>query len=201
MKTFGISVFVLLAAANGQTPALAQSPRPSMANRAAPRAAHRENRWRYVWHNDRWWYWTTDERWSYFDGRRWVEFDARRPASGRLALGYRKAPAFESPPSVPPRPPRSWPGEAAGIEADLLNPFSPGGAAENTAPLLAPAPSRVRGGVGGLETLGRGMAQTVPSSGGPKSGGAGATGGGGFGGPTGRSLGAGSAAGGASSPQ
>lgn len=196
MKAFGIRTFLLLTAAIWPLAAVAQSPRPGMANRPAPRAAHRENRWRYVWHNDRWWYWTTGERWSYFDGRRWVEFGPRRPPSGSLAAGYRKAAAFESPPAVPPRPPRSWPAEAAAIEADLLNPFSPGGgAAGNAATLLAPAPSRAGGGLGGLETIGRGI------GGGRETGGGGATGGGAFGGPTGRSLGAGSAAGGASSPQ
>lgn len=183
--------------------AAAQSPRSNVTSRRAPLLGQRENRWRYVWHNDRWWFWTADEHWNYFDGRRWVEYDPRRAPSGRFAAAYRKAPAFEAPPAVPPRPPGSWPIEAVGIEAELLSPLTPGknGVAGTTDARpsfrLGPATS-----VGGLRPSGEGATHGLPRVGGGTSNlRRGTIGGGSFGGPTGSSFGAGSAAGGASSPQ
>lgn len=160
---------------------------------AASRSGQPANRWRYVWHNDRWWYWTPSEHWSYFDGRRWQSYDPRRPLSGALSAGYRKAPAFESPPAAPPQPPRTWSAEGVERETGLANSYYlEGGAAsaggmplggESLPVLGGPSPTpAVRSSIG---------TGTSPPS----------TGGGAFGGPKGSSLGAGSAVGGASSPQ
>lgn len=172
---------------------------------SAPRAGQPENRWRYVWHNDRWWYWTAQNRWAYFNGGRWVNYDPRRPSTGALAAGYRRAPAFESPPAVPPRAPRSLPAEAAEADAGLVDLFDlsrqPGttGSFEG----LLPTPSRpgALSGSGALGAAGGEIGGRPARATGTGRGGMGVTGGGGFGGPTGSSLGAGSAAGGASTPQ
>ncbi|HUY88231.1 MAG TPA: hypothetical protein VMV10_05830 [Pirellulales bacterium] len=179
------------------------------ASRGAPSATHdhqTEGRWRYVWHNDRWWYWTTDERWLFFNGRRWIRYDPRSSSSGALAAGYRKAPAFEKPPAAAPRPPGSWPAAGAEIETELLESYYLEGRpmpAEGL-PLGGESPA-VLGGFGSAlggkalgPAYGGGERTVLPTPGGgiaPR------TGGGGFGGPTGSSLGAGSAAGGASTPR
>ena len=162
---------------------------------SASRVGQRENRWRYVWHNDRWWYWMPGEYWISFDGRRWSRYDSRRPSHRALAARYRQAPAFESPPAVAPLPPASWPVEAVRSEAGMINVFDlegrPTGGAD--------APFG-----GALPALGGRSATGSPRGAGASSGGragsspapAGArTSGGGFGGPTGSSLGGGSATG------
>ncbi|HVA49670.1 MAG TPA: hypothetical protein VNH11_25110 [Pirellulales bacterium] len=180
--------------------ALAQRPAATRVAQAAPRGGQPENRWRYQWHNDRWWYWSHERHWSYFNGRRWVRYDARRPPSGALAGGYRKAPAFDSPPAAPPEPPRTW--SAAGDmerETGLTNSFYLEGAGRGL-PLGEPLPV-----LGGPSPLGTGLGPHAGPSGlsegmSPSMRGPSQTGGGSFGGPTGRSLGAGSAAGGASTP-
>lgn len=164
-------------------------------SRAVTRVVHRPNRWRYAWHNDRWWYWTANGSWDYFDGRNWRSYDSRRPLSGSLARGYRKAPAFESPPAAPPLRPFVGDAQTDDIELDLAEPFR----AETIAPSL-PTPLRVGKSFGGFETPGRAIPKPLPGVGRGRAGAA-ASGGGGFGGPTGRSLGAGGAAGGASLPQ
>jgi hypothetical protein len=210
MKAFAIRMILLavaVIAVNWAAEALAQSPRTGIAHRAASRAASRENRWRYVWHNDRWWYWTADGRWDYFDGRRWKVFDPRRPPSDALALGYRRAPAFERPPGAAPRPPLAWSGEGLKAEAGLIDLYDLGRQGDGGA-------VRFGGGalpaIGGGGTGGTGLGEAGSGARGGGVGGTGGmiggrgtrpTGGGGFGGPTGGSLGAGSAAGGASSPQ
>lgn len=164
-----------------------------------------ENRWRYVWHNDRWWHWTADERWLYFNGRRWVKYDPQLPPSGALAAGYRKAPAFTKPPAAAPRPPHSWPAAGAEIETEMLEAYYLEGRPmpSEGLPLGGESPA-VLGGFGSAlggkalgPAYGGGERSVLPTPGGgigPR------TGGGGFGGPTGSSLGAGSAAGGASTP-
>src|SRR5487761_1394908 len=113
------SLMVLFGTANEEVQA--QSRRISAAARMAPRSESSENRWRYVWHNDRWWYWTSDERWSYFAGGRWRRYDPRRPPSDALAAGYRKAPALESPPAAAPQPPLNLPAEAIGSAAGMVD--------------------------------------------------------------------------------
>lgn len=189
-------------AATGQTAA------PSGSARAVPRGGQSENRWRYVWHNDRWWYWTAEDRWDYFDRRRWRRYDARRPPSDALALGYRRAPAFEKPPAAPPRPPMSLPSEGIERETGLVDLFDLGGAGQGAGlrfgggalPSVSGAAPGL-GGVGRLGGTGGAVGGRVGGAGGMSGGrGTSSTGGGGFGGPTGSSLGAGSAAGGASSP-
>lgn len=155
--------------------------------KAAPRSGQSANRWRYVRHNDRWWYWTPSHHWSYFDGRRWQSYDSRRPLSGALAAGYRKAPAFESPPAAPPQPPRTWSAEGVERETGLANSYLEGG---QPLPSFGRSTSVAPRGVSASEGMESAAAKSAPS-----------TGSGAFGGPKGGSLGAGSAAGGASSPQ
>lgn len=159
--------------------------------------------WRFAWHNDRWWYWTADQRWVYFDGERWAKYDPQLPPSGALAAGYRKAPAFEKPPATAPRPPHSWPTARAENEAEL--PYSPYLEGRlNPADGLLPGVDRPRvlGGLESTATGGTGAGQLYSGANRPPAPKAKAgTGGGGFGGPQGSSLGAGSAAGGASTPR
>lgn len=205
------SVFALMFAglAAISTPASSQPAAARQVSQAAaaPRNDRTETRWRYVWHNDRWWYWTAAERWQYFSGRRWVNYNPRSPLSAALAAGYRKAPAFEKPPAAAPRPPHSWPATTALNESKLLNFFYFERRPKNAdgLPPGSPSPS-VLGGFGAVlgdrseaaRAYKGGGASVLPTPGAmnPPS-----PGGGGFGGPQGRSLGAGSAAGGASTPR
>jgi hypothetical protein len=149
-------------------------------------------------HDERWWYWTTGGSWSVFDGARWVKYDPRRPSSGALAAGYRKAPAFESPPAAAPQPPRNWSAEGVERETGLANSYYLQGGATTAGglplggeplPVLG-GPSATLGGVRSSEGAATAAMNRPPN-----------TGGGAFGGPKGGSLGAGSAAGGASTPQ
>lgn len=174
------------AEAGGETSAVA----------AESRGSHAANRWRYVWHNDRWWYWTPSERWSYFDGRRWNTYDPRRTAA--VASRYRKAAAFERPPAVAPRSPASLPDNLA----DLVAPFDGDGRAlsgTGTSQGGRTPPALGDSAMDRFESDGRRndllphprSPARMPTR----------TGNGGFGGPKGGSLGGGSAAGGASTPQ
>lgn len=160
------------------------------------RGGQSENRWRYVWHNDRWWYWMPSQHWSYFGGRRWQKYDPRQPLAGALTAGYRKAPAFESPPAAPPQPPRTWSAEGVERETGLANSYYLGDGA-TAGPSLGGEPLPALGGrsvTPGDSRASEGTG-TAPTKSAPS------VGGGAFGGPKGGSLGAGSAAGGASSPR
>lgn len=180
------------AEADGETNAVA----------AVSRRSHAANRWRYVWHNDRWWYWAAGERWSYFDGRRWNTYDPRRTAA--VASRYRKAAAFERPPAAPPRPPVSEPADLGRLDAktDARTGVLP---APHSRDGLSAFPSnslfgeRVPVSGDGLGDASRNRDRRGTSRAGGKNGGK--EGGGAFGGPTGGSFGAGSAAGAASTPQ
>ncbi|HEX7450248.1 MAG TPA: hypothetical protein VF306_22000 [Pirellulales bacterium] len=206
MKAFSAAIFLLLThTAAWPAVAVPQAAfRPIGATRPALRTGRLENRWRYVWHNDRWWYWTRANRWAYFDGREWSSYDPRRPPTDALTFGYRKAPAFERPPAVPPHPPRTLdlarePRSAASSELGGPPPpvlGAPAGA-------VLPEPDGRRAGVEALSSppVGGASRDLGRTNLGRRFGSGAATGGGGFGGPTGRSLGAGSAAGGASTPQ
>lgn len=208
MKTITLLALSMATVFGGLVRAADEAGAATRASQSAARHGSSDNRWRYVWHNDRWWYWTSGEQWSYFAGRRWVTYDPR-PSAGALS-GYRRSPAFERPPAVPPRPPTSLAG--GGLEpAEFVKPseLDSSAARENgmlgggttlggrALPPIGGANGEVSSGFGGEPThsgVGRGMP-------GRSSAGADRTGGGGFGGPKGGSLGGGSAAGGASTPQ
>ncbi|HJT35712.1 MAG TPA: hypothetical protein VJ783_27030 [Pirellulales bacterium] len=199
-----LALFVVVAAASPQS-VTGQRAAQNGLTHSVRRVGQPENRRRYVWHNDRWWYWTRANRWAYFDGRKWNTYDPRRPPADGLALGYRRAPAFERPPTVPPRPPRAsaiGSGELGPIELFELG----GGALERLEPAAGTVlrvPEREPSDIRVLPSPP--VAGTSDRLGGTDlgspAGRSAATGGGGFGGPSGRSLGAGSAAGGASTPQ
>lgn len=205
MKAMAVFALFLSIFAGGSSRTLAKQAAAPQATHSTTHDRSSEGRWRYVWHNDRWWYWTSDERWLSFNGRRWVKYDPQLPLSGALAAGYRKAPAFTRPPAAAPRPPHSWPAAGPEIETEMLEAYYLEGRPmpSEGLPLGGESPA-VLGGFGSAlggkalgPAYGGGERSVLPTPGGgiaPR------TGGGGFGGPTGSSLGAGSAAGGASTP-
>ena len=201
MKRVGVFVCAIVAFAVWPVRAVDEGVARPRAERTASASRSAEKRWRYVWHNDRWWYWMPDESWSSYDGRRWARYDPRRPAPSAMSSAYRKAPAFERPPAIAPRPPASMRGEAV----DLIAPFdahgrvSGGTGASQGAAAQSPLFESSGGAIGRFGSApGRSSLSPEPRSSArlPAR-----TGSGGFGGPKGGSLGGGSAAGGASTPQ
>jgi hypothetical protein len=131
--------------------------RDNALNRQENRIEHREDRqlnraaanenWRMVNHQNRWWYYHPNNSWSYYQGNRWVPFrspntqySATQPAPdqpGRYQSGFRgPAPNGTVAPNA-----SVAPNGTLQPTPNLAAPGAVGGAINNPAPALNPAPA------------------------------------------------------------